>query len=372
MENAENILKQLREPERIRMLSERLKTLGSTKRMRIMEVCGTHTMAIHRMGLLSLLPPSITLLSGPGCPVCVTPGSYLDTAFAMARSYDITLATFGDMMRVPGAQGTLAGLRSEGYPVEVVYSPLAALELARRSPERRVVFLAVGFETTAPVVAATVMQAHRENIGNFSILCAHKLVIPALEVLISDPATAIDGFILPGHVSIILGAEPYRFIPEQHKRACVITGFEPYDIILGLFMLTGQIESGRFSVEIQYTRSVSPGGNERARSLMFEVFSPADTDWRGFGPIPKSGLALREEYRNFDAASLYPVETEPSPEPAGCSCGEVLRGVFSPRDCPLFATMCTPENPVGPCMVSSEGTCAAFYRYSRTGTTRGA
>jgi len=323
-------------------------------------------MAIHRMGLPALLPPSITLLSGPGCPACVTPGSYLDMAFAMARSYDITLATFGDMMRVPGAQGTLAGLRSEGYPVEVVYSPLAALEIARNNPGRRIVFLAVGFETTAPVVAATVMQAHREKIGNFSILCAHKLVIPALKVLIDDPAAAVDGFILPGHVSIILGAEPYRFIAEQHKRACVITGFEPYDIILGLFMLAGQIESGSFSVEIQYSRSVSPDGNARARSLMYEVFSPADTDWRGFGAIPKSGLALREEFRDFDAALLYPVDIEPSPEPEGCSCGEVLRGIFSPRECPLFASVCTPENPVGPCMVSSEGTCAAYYRYSRT------
>lgn len=361
----ENVLKKLREPELIRKLIDRLNNLEITDSIKIMEVCGTHTMAIHRMGLPALLPRKINLLSGPGCPVCVTPGEYLDTAFAIARGYHVTLATFGDMMRVPGSQGTLASLRSEGYPVEVVYSPLTALELAIEHPDRKIVFLAVGFETTAPTVAATVLEARKSGVTNFSILCSHKLVIPALQVLVNDPDSAVDGFMLPGHVSVVLGSEPYRFIPETYHRACVITGFEPYDIVHALFLLLEQIESNEFSVEIQYKRIMKSGGNERARDCMFEVFEPADTSWRGFGTIEGSGLAVRQEFAEFDAGICFPVDTVPSTEPAGCMCGQVLRGIIDPRGCPLFGTDCTPDSPVGPCMVSSEGTCAAFHRFSR-------
>ncbi|MBA7473187.1 Hydrogenase maturation factor HypD [subsurface metagenome] len=362
----ENVFKKLREPGLIRELTDRLKKYEAAKKLRIMEVCGTHTMAIHRMGLPALLLPDIILLSGPGCPVCVTPGSYLDTAFGMAREHGVTLATFGDMMRVPGSQGTLTALRSEGYAVEVVYSPLAALELAQKMPGQNIVFLAIGFETTAPAVAATLLQAREKNVRNFSILCSHKLVIPALKVLVNDPNVAVDGFMLPGHVSVVIGSEPYKFITETYHHACVITGFEPYDIIYGLFMLLAQIEKKEFSVEIQYKRGVRQNGNERAREYMFIVFTTIDAVWRGFGTIPQSGLSVRDNLADFDANLRFPVETEHVPEPEGCRCGEVLRGLIHSHDCPLFGSVCIPDNPVGPCMVSSEGTCAAFYRYSRT------
>ena len=363
MEN--NIIKQLKDPKLARELTEHLKKLKVTTKVRIMEVCGTHTMAIHRMGLPSILPSNIDMLSGPGCPVCVTPGFYLDTAIDMARRYQVLLTTFGDMMRVPGSRGTLTGLRSEGYDVEVVYSPLAALELAQKNPGREIVFLAVGFETTTPVVAATVQLAREQQVGNFSILASHKLVIPALEILVNDPEAAVDGFLLPGHVSIVLGSEPYRFIPETYHRACVIAGFEPFDIVQSVYMLVEQIEKKDYSVEIQYKRTVKPEGNERARDCMFDVFSPVDSVWRGFGSIPESGLAIREKYLEFDAGRRYPVDIEPSPEPKACRCGDVLRGIIKPHGCKLFGTACTPGNPIGPCMVSSEGSCAAYFRYSR-------
>jgi len=333
--------------------------------MTLMEVCGTHTMEIHRAGLPSLLPPKLRLLSGPGCPVCVTPAPYLDTAMVMARKHGVMLATFGDMMRVPGNTGSLSGLRSEGYPVEIVYSPLNAVELARGKPDTEVVFLAVGFETTAPAVAASVLFAQENRIRNFSILSAHKLIIPSLELLVSDPVVSIDGFILPGHVSTILGSKPYSFIAERYHRACVITGFETSDIMQGILMLIAQIEKKEYTVEIQYRRVVKPEGNPQARACLESVFVPANTEWRGFGTIPMSGLALREDYRDFDAAVRFPVVIEDRPEPPGCLCGEILLGHSIPPECPLFGKVCLPDKPVGPCMVSSEGTCAAYYKYSK-------
>lgn len=360
-----NQIKKIRETDLLQSLSRRFSHLNLSRRMTLMEVCGTHTMAIHRAGLPSLMPSNLRLLSGPGCPVCVTPVSYIDTAIATAREYDVILTTFGDMMRVPGNSGTLAGLRREGYPVEIVYSPLGAVKLAQEKPDKNIVFLAVGFETTAPTVAASVIFARENSVGNFSILAAHKLVVPALELLISDTITAIDGFLLPGHVSIVLGSEPYRFIAEKFLRACVITGFETADIIQGILMLTEQIEKKKYDVEIQYQRAVKPDGNARARACINEVFIPEDAEWRGFGTIPLSGLALREEFYNFDAKKKFTVEIQDSSEPDGCLCGEILQGHIDPPDCPLFAKICIPENPVGPCMVSSEGTCAAFYKYSR-------
>ena len=357
-------LEKLCEPGLLRTLTRRLRSLKVSSPVTLMEVCGTHTMAIHRAGLPSVFPPNLHVLSGPGCPVCVTPTEYLDRAMAMAREYGVMLTTFGDMMRVPGSSGNLTFLRGEGYPVEVVYSPLGALDLAREHQEQQVVFLAVGFETTAPTVAATVKYAREQQLRNFSILCAHKLIPPALEVLLADPEINVDGFILPGHVSVILGSEPYRFIAEKHHRACVITGFEPADVAQGILMLVEQLRSGEPRVEIQYRRGVRPEGNARALKFVDELFEPADATWRGFGLIPKSGLVLREAFSEFDAAERFPVEIEPQPEPAGCLCGEVVRGKVAPPECGLFARACTPDTPVGPCMVSSEGACAAFYRYS--------
>lgn len=358
-------LHKLRDAKLLRVLAENLKSLKLSKAITLMEVCGTHTMAIHNAGLPGLLPPNLKLISGPGCPVCVTPSSYLDTAIAVSEDHNVVVATFGDMMRVPGRSGTLTDLRKEGYPVEVVYSSLGAAELARQNPEREVVFLAVGFETTAPTIAATVKYAQENQIGNFSILAAHKLIIPALKALIDDPQLRIHGFILPGHVSVVLGSEPYRFIAEEHRRGCVITGFESADIIQGILMLVEQIEKQDYRVEIQYKRVVQPQGNPKARAYIDEVFTPEDSIWRGFGTIPQSGLALRAEFASFDAFKRFPVEIEERPEPEGCLCGEVLRGLVEPPECSLFGEECVPESPIGPCMVSTEGTCAAFYKSSR-------
>ncbi|MBA7558904.1 Hydrogenase maturation factor HypD [subsurface metagenome] len=360
-----NLQKRIRDPELARGLTKRLRSFGTSRKITIMEVCGTHTMAIHRSGLPSLLPEGIRLISGPGCPVCVTPGRYLDNAVTLARKYGVMLTTFGDMMRVPGSLGTLSSLRSEGYDVDVVYSPLNALEIAEKNPDREIVFLAVGFETTAPVVASTILMAEEKKIKNFSILSANKLIIPALTVLINDPQLAVDGFLLPGHVSIVLGPEPYDFIAKEYKRACVIAGFEYPDIVQALFLLAAQIEKNEYRVEIQYKRGVHAGGNKQAQKIMYRVFQSSDTDWRGFGCIPQSGLAVKEEFSQFDASKRFPVHEKFPPEPSACRCGDVLRGLISPHECSLYGKSCSPNNPVGPCMVSSEGTCAAFYRYSR-------
>ena len=360
-----NELRQLRESRLLHGLRRRLESVGLSEPVTLMEVCGTHTMAIHRAGLPALLPPNLRLLSGPGCPVCVTPVSYLDTAAAIARRYGVILATFGDMMRVPGSNGTLADLRSEGYRIETVYSPSHAVTLAQRNPESQVVFLAVGFETTAPVVASSITYARDLGIHNFSIFSAHKLVIPALKVLIGDERIAVDGFILPGHVSVILGSEPYRFIAEKHTKACVITGFETADILQGILQLIEQIQNQVFTVAIQYRRVVKTDGNTKARAVIEKVFKPADTEWRGFGVLPQSGLILREEFGDFDASKRFPVQVKSTNDQLGCRCGDVLRGYIEPPECPLFARGCCPENPVGPCMVSTEGTCAAYYRFSR-------
>ncbi len=347
----------------LKKLSQSLKSMKISKPISLMEVCGTHTMAIHRSGLSQMLPENLRLVSGPGCPVCVTPISYLDTAIAMAKKHGVILTTFGDMMRVPGSNETLSNLRSQGYPVEIVYSPLGALEMAQKNPDKNIVFLAVGFETTTPTIAATVLMAKEKNINNFFVLPAHKLVMPALEALISDPNLTLNGFILPGHVSTILGAEPYSFIAQKYKRACVITGFEASDVIQGIMMLIKQIETNDYKVEIQYNRVVHEQGNVKARTVVDEVYAPVDTEWRGFGQIPESGLGLRKSYKVFDAQTRFPVEVRSSDDNKGCQCGEVLQGRITPPECKLYAKPCTPENPIGPCMVSSEGTCAAYFKY---------
>lgn len=330
----------------------------------IMEVCGTHTMSIARAGLRNLLGDKLRLLSGPGCPVCVTPNDYLDRAIAYARQRDVIIATFGDMMKVPGSSSSLYRERGGGARIEMVYSPLDALNMAVQNPQKKVIFLGVGFETTAPTVAATIVKARENGVNNFFILCGHKIVPPALLALVNDPELKLDGFLCPGHVSAIIGSRPYEFIARDYGLPCVIAGFEPLDILQAIWMIIRQIIEKTASVEIQYSRAVAAEGNPKAAALMEQVFEPEDSIWRGLGEIPASGLAIREEFGNWDAARQIPVDVEETREHPGCICGLILRGVRSPMECPLFRKACTPENPVGACMVSSEGTCAAYYKYS--------
>ncbi len=331
--------------------------------VRLMEVCGTHTVAIFRHGIRSVLPEGIELISGPGCPVCVTSVRDVDTAIAIAMEPDTILTTFGDMMRVPGSERNFYEARAEGADIRVVYSPVDALRLASETPEKRVVFFATGFETTSPLIAASVFDAERKGIENFYIYSVHKLVPPALSALLADSEVKVDGFILPGHVSTIIGAVAYEFLASEFGMPSVITGFDPQDILQGILMLLRQIYDGNPKVEIQYTRAVRPEGNKKAVELIYRYFVPSDAYWRGIGMIPDSGLVLRPEYSRFNALSLYDIHVESKPEPRGCSCGEVLRGIKKPTDCPLFGRRCTPEQPVGACMVSSEGSCAAYYKY---------
>ena len=333
--------------------------------VRLMEVCGTHTTAIFRAGLGALLPPNVKLLSGPGCPVCVTPPGFLDAAIALARRPGITIATFGDMIRVPGSESSLEQERATGADVRVVYSPTDALRMALDHKERDVVFLAVGFETTAPANAVTLGEAARRGIGNFFVLSAHKLIPPALRALLSDRSAALDGFILPGHVSVILGTRPYEFIAREFGKAAAVTGFEPSDILQSILMLLRQIADGRPRIENQYSRVVRPEGNPVARRRVAEYLEPCDTEWRGLGRLPGSGLTVRPQFRDHDAAVALYVEISDGREPPGCRCGEVLRGLIAPEACPLFGKTCTPATPVGACMVSSEGTCAAHFKYGR-------
>jgi hydrogenase expression/formation protein HypD len=342
--------------------------------IRLMEVCGTHTVAVFRHGIRALLPENIKLLSGPGCPVCVTPAADVDAAIALSKAPGAVLATFGDMMRVPSSGGSLNDAKAEGGDVRVVYSPLDALKIASENSGKRVVFFATGFETTSPLVAATILQAEKDGTGNFFVYPAHKLVPPALRALLDSPEVNVDGFILPGHVSSIIGSMPYEFIASDFKMPSVITGFDARDILEGILMLLGQMESKSPSVEIQYASVVKKEGNPKAVATMHECFEPSDADWRGIGVIPRSGLELREKYGHRDIKRVMDpllralkrsADLEGSATPAGCRCGNVLRGVIAPSDCPLFGKRCTPDTPVGPCMVSTEGSCAAYYRYGR-------
>lgn len=334
--------------------------------LRFMEVCGTHTVAIFRSGLRSLLPETVTHLSGPGCPVCVTHDREIAACLELAARDGVTVATFGDLMRVPGPGGaSLKQAKAEGASVEVVYSPLDALKLARERTGGTVVFLGVGFETTAPTVAATVQMAAREGLTNFTVLAFHKLVPPALEALLADEDEAsIDAFLLPGHVSTILGVEPYRFLAERFGKPGVIGGFDPADILQSLLLMVKMRKEGAPDIVNQYSRAVSDAGNPRAREILFEVFEPADALWRGIGPIAQSGLELRESYAAFDAKRRFGLSLPDVPEIRGCKCGEVLKGRLAPDGCPLFGKACTPARPVGPCMVSTEGSCAAYFKYS--------
>ncbi len=336
----------------------------SDRPLRFMEVCGTHTVAIFRAGIRQILPPEIELVSGPGCPVCVTPNRYLDTAIAYGRQPDVTITTFGDMLRVPGSSTTLMREKAAGADIRIVYSPLDAVALAQAHPERKVIFLAVGFETTAPTAAAAVLTAKQAGLKNFFVLSAHKLVPPALAALLSAPETKVDGFLLPGHVSAVIGVdEPYRFLTEQFHTPGVVAGFEPLEILQAVLMLLQQVRDGLPRLENAYGKVVRAGGNPTARNILYSVYETAPAEWRGIGLLPDSGLAVREEYREFDAVAQLPVTVEATREPAGCRCGEILRGVAKPSQCPLFGKLCTPDHPVGSCMVSVEGSCAAWYKY---------
>ena len=331
--------------------------------IRLMEVCGTHTVSIFRSGIRSLLPEGVELISGPGCPVCVTPVGEIDRAIALAQIEDVTLLTFGDLMRVPGTCSSLNQERAMGRDIRVVTSPLDVLEIAMCEPQRRIIFFAVGFETTSPAIAAAVKEARRKGIVNVYLLSSQRLIPPAIRALLSSRDVKIDGFILPGHVSVIIGKTPYSFVAREFSLMGVITGFEALDILQGVYMLLCQRKEGRSEIEVQYTRAVKEEGNQVALEIMKEVFEPLSARWRGLGMIPESGLALREEFKEMDAAVVFDIPYKDRKDPAGCLCGEILQGLKSPADCPLFDTRCTPESPVGPCMVSSEGSCAAYYTY---------
>jgi hydrogenase expression/formation protein HypD len=333
----------------------------------VMEVCGTHTMAAARFGLKSLLPPEVKLISGPGCPVCVTAQSDLDAFLALGTEPGVVLTSFGDMLRVPGSHNSLEGLRAQGAEVRVVYSPLDAVELARQTPEKHLVFFGVGFETTMPATALAIRTAAAYGLDNFSVCCVHKTMPAALQALLASGEVRVSGLLCPGHVTTIIGAAAYDFIPAVFGLPCAVTGFEPVDMLLGIESILRQIQEARPTVDNVYTRAVRMPPNPRARELLAEVFAPEDAQWRGLGVIPASGVGIREDYARFDARRRFPQVWErlTPPPPSPCRCGEVLRGVLRPGQCPLFAKTCTPAQPLGPCMVSAEGACAAAYRYER-------
>lgn len=332
----------------------------------LMEVCGTHTMAIAAGGMRKLFPKELRMLSGPGCPVCVTSQGDIDAALALAEVPGIVITTFGDMLKVKGSKGLdLNALRARGADVRIVYSPLDAVDLAAAEPGREVAFIGVGFETTAPVIAAALLRARKAGLKNFSITSFFKLVPPALELLLSDPESRINGFMLPGHVSAIIGLDPYNFVVKKYRVPCVVTGFEPMDILAGINMILAQIVSGRAEVGDEYSRAVPSSGNPAALKLMDEVFCRSTASWRSIGPLRNSGLALAPAFSAFDALKRFGIKRLEAPEPRGCKCGAILLGKARPPDCPLFAEACTPASAIGPCMVSSEGACAAWFKYGR-------
>lgn len=343
-------------------LIEKIKEISFRKgKFKIMEVCGTHTVSLFRSGLRDLLKDYVEVISGPGCPVCVTPDSFIDKAISLSKKKDFIITTFGDMVRVPGSKSSLEKERANGADVRVVFSPLDSLTIAEENPSKKVCMLGVGFETTSPSLAFTIIQAKRKKLKNFFMLSAPKLIPPALSALL-DERIGIHGFILPGHVSAVIGSKAYKIL-EERSIPGVITGFEPLDLVQGIYMILRQIERNEGKVEIQYKRVVKEEGNEKALKTLNEVFEPVDSEWRGLGMIPKSGLKIKDLYSEFDVERVFPLEIEKSEENPACKCGDVLKGIANPEDCPLFRKVCNPENPVGACMVSSEGTCSAWYKY---------
>ena len=355
-------LGEYRDKETCQKLVENIRAT-SRKPTSLMEVCGTHTMSIARNGIRQLLPENITLVSGPGCPVCVTSQREIDQFIKLAGLKNVIITTFGDLMRVPGSHSSLQKERANGADIRVVYSTLDCLTIAEKNPRKDVVFLGVGFETTAPTIAAAIQAAAQNKVKNFSVISAHKLVPPAMTALMESQEVKLDGFICPGHVSVIIGAQAYEPIARSYHIPCVIAGFEPVDILQSLYMLVAQIENDDAQVEIAYKRSVNYEGNVKAREVLDRIFEPCDVEWRGIGMILQSGLKIRARFREFDAENRFDLTVENVAEPANCACGEILTGTKQPFDCQLFGTTCTPEDPIGPCMVSSEGTCAAYFKY---------
>ncbi len=349
----------------LRLLATKLKNTEIENPIHIMEVCGTHTTQFFHTGVKDLFPENLFLIDGPGCPVCVTPNGYLDRAIEIARTHGVWLVTFGDMMRVPSSYSSLQQEKAAGVPIHIVYSPLDALTLAQENPEMQVVFLSIGFETTIPTEAVAVKRAKQENIKNFSLLTGNKLTPPAVEALLGSGEVKIDGFILPGHVSVITGIKGWRFVAEKFQKPCVIAGFDTQNLLVGTMALIHLIQNKSPEIVNEYSLVVTEEGNVKAQEIMEEVFEPTEAKWRGIGNIPISGMDLRNSFQDFDAKIRFPVTPPREIEPGGCRCGDVLRGLITPLQCPLFGKKCTPENPVGACMVSSEGSCAAYHKYQR-------
>lgn len=355
-----------RDPDLARTLSEKIAELSEGRPLKIMEVCGGHTNTIYKHGVEDVLPRNIDLVHGPGCPVCVIPMGRIDDAIAMARMPAVIFTTFGDMMRVPGSDGSLLDAKANGADVRFVYSPLDVLKIARNNPDKEVVFFAIGFETTAPSTAATLLRARAEGLQNFSIFCNHVTIIPAIKAILDSPDLRLDGFIGPGHVSTIIGTKPYTFVARDHHKPVVIAGFEPLDIIQSIYMIVKQIAAGDADVENQYARVVRPDGNRKALEIIGRTMQlRPHFEWRGLGFIAQSALKLRDEFVDFDAERRFQVPGLRVADPKACQCGEVLKGVIKPWECRVFGTACTPETPIGTCMVSPEGACAAYFNYGR-------
>jgi hydrogenase expression/formation protein HypD len=355
-----------RDAELARSIAAEIARLSAGRPLKIMEVCGGHTHTIYKHGIEDILPRNIDLVHGPGCPVCVLPMGRIDDAIAIARAESVIFTTFGDMMRVPGSKGSLLDAKAAGADVRFVYSPLDALKLARQTPDREVVFYAIGFETTAPSTAVTLLRAQAEGIKNFSVFCNHVTIIPAIKAILDSPDLRLDGFIGPGHVSMVIGMRPYTFIARDHHKPVVISGFEPLDIIQSVHMIVKQISEGRAEVENQYTRVVRPEGNVKALEAMARTMELRPFfEWRGLGFITHSALKLRPEFAPWDAELRFEVPGLRVADPKACQCGEVLKGVIKPWECKVFGTACTPETPIGTCMVSPEGACAAYFNYGR-------
>ncbi len=364
---------EFRDPQAIERLSREIERLSLGRHFKFMEVCGGHTHAIYRHGLQDLLPPDVELVHGPGCPVCVIPMGRIDDALAIARAPNVIFATFGDMMRVPSSRGSLIDAKANGADVRFVYSPLDALKLARDNRDRQVVFFAVGFETTAPSTAATLLRARDEGLENFTIFNNHVTIIPAIKAILDSPGMELDGFIGPGHVSTIIGLRPFEFIPKRYHKPVVVAGFEPADILQSIVMLLGQLQRGALTVDNQYARVVRAEGNRKAMELLSMTMELRPFfEWRGLGFISQSALKLRPEFEAFDAETRFAVPGVRVTDPQACQCGEVLKGVIKPWQCRVFGTACTPEMPIGSCMVSPEGACAAYFNYGRYSLQRGA
>ncbi len=346
-------------------LAEKIATI-SDKPLKLMEVCGGHTHAIFKYGIEDLLPPNIEMIHGPGCPVCVIPLGRTDDCISLALEPNVIFTTFGDMMRVPGSHTNLLDAKAKGADVRMVYSPLDALKIAKQNPTRHVIFLALGFETTSPSTAMTILQAEKDNIENFSVFCNHIMIVPSLKAMLDSPDLQLDGFVGPGHVSTVIGTRCYEFVPREYGKPLVVAGFEPLDILQAVYMIVKQISEGRAEVENQYGRVVSPDGNCKALEVLSEVFEPRDYfEWRGLGSIAHSGMKLKPKYAQFDAELKFDVPGLKVADPKACQCGEILKGVKKPWECKVFGTACTPETPIGSCMVSSEGACAAYYNFGR-------